>query len=370
MGYVSDSSFELVNLLKVALVTGSYHPFTGGIETHVKEIGEGLVTRGLDVVVLTTDRSSTLPLEETINGVKIKRFKCWAPKNAYFFSRSLKKYLSLNSSSFDIVHAHSYHSFPALYAAQAKAENHLVFTPHYHGTGNTFFRSVLHKPYKFLAKTIFDKADSIINVSNFERKLILENFKVDETKVTYISNGVRKAEFEDYTHLKRPSDTILSVGRLEKYKGLQYLIAVLPKLDQHVTLEIVGNGPYKNSLINLAERLGVASRVKFYGYVPRIDLLQKYAQAGIFCLLSEHESYGIVVAEALCAGTPCVVTNNSALVEWVDNENCIGLDSPKDLNALQVCIRTLMGKRARGANILDWTDVVTKVANTYKELCA
>jgi len=69
-----------------------------------------------------------------------------------------------NSESFDIVHAHSYHAFPALYAAQAKSKNKFIFTPHFHGRGHSLLRSLLHIPYKIFGKTIFPKADKIICV--------------------------------------------------------------------------------------------------------------------------------------------------------------------------------------------------------------
>lgn len=353
---------------KVAQVTASFYPNTGGLETHVMEISRGLLAKGWDIVVLTTDSSGKLPDEESIEGIVVKRFKSYAPGKAFFFSKGLKKYLNENSKNFDVIHAHSYHSLPALYAAETKTDNILIFTPHYHGSGHTFVRSFMHKPYKLLGKGIFKKADKIISVSAFERKLITENFNVSEDKIVLIPNGIHKADFEKVNRSDSCNRFILSVGRLEKYKGMQHLIQVLPNINADITLEIVGKGPYKEALIKLSKELGVANRVVFSQDLSRGELVQKYVDASLFCLLSDHEAYGITVAEALYAKTPCIVSNHSALVEWVDNKNCIGVNSLEDMEHLRIAISYLMGKRASNPKILDWSEVVDKISSTY-ELC-
>jgi len=61
--------------MKIAKVCPRYHPYIGGIETHVKEVGERLAKKGFEVEVLLTDLFSKLPREEIIEKVKVKRFK-------------------------------------------------------------------------------------------------------------------------------------------------------------------------------------------------------------------------------------------------------------------------------------------------------
>jgi glycosyltransferase involved in cell wall biosynthesis len=354
--------------IKVLQVCSKYYPDTGGVEEHVKNISERLV-KNFEVSVFTTDPSGKLPKEELVNEVKVIRFKSWAPHEAYYFSAALKKHLAKHSNSFDIVHAHNYGALPALYAAQTKGKNKLVFTPHYHGTGHTFIRALLHKPYKFLGKTIFEKADGIVCVSNHEKSLIVNNFKVDDEKVVVIPNGVNLEEFKSLKRIKKSCKTMLCVSRLEKYKGIQYLIEVLPLLESDVVLEIVGKGPYKENLVKLAEKLNVSDRVKFFQVLPRSELLQKYVDADVFVLLSKHEAYGLSVAEALCAGTPCIVANTSALTEWVDGGNCFGIDYPIDLDVLADLIMKVMGKRVCKTAVLDWNEVANRLAKLYADVC-
>lgn len=351
--------------MKILQVCPRYYPNFGGVEEHVRNISERLV-KNHEVTVAATDPTGKLPKEEFINAVKIVRFKSWAPSDSYYFSGSLKKYLKETASNFDILHAHSYHAFPALYAAEAKGCNKLVFTPHYHGSGHTLFRSLLHGPYKLFGRKIFNKADEIVCVSKYEKSLVKTSFNVDEKKLEVIPNGVN---FEEFRNLKKPikqGKTILCICRLEKYKGVQYLIEALPKISTAMSLEIVGSGPYEENLTKLVRKIGVVDRVRFSHNLTRDELLQKYAESDVFVLLSSHEAYGLCVAEALAAGTPCIVANSSALSEWIDERNVFGIRYPISLDGLVSCVKAVIGKSVDASALLDWDNVAKKIVTLYK----
>jgi len=353
--------------MKIAQVCPRYPPYIGGVETHVNEISKRLASRGFEVDVLTTDPLGNLPKEENLGGVTVKRFKSWAPSESYYVSWQLKKYLSRNSVKYDVVHAHSYHALPALYAAQAKSRNRLVFTSHYHGKGHTFFRNLLHVPWMFVARKAFKRADKVICVSNYERNLVISKFRINGEKIALIPNGLNLKEFNSLKRQKKNCKVILYVGRLEKYKGVDNIIRCLPKLDNNFLLEIVGKGPHKEGLIRLVNSLKVQDRVRFYQNLPRSELLQKYANADLFILLSAYEAFGISIAEALAAGTPCIVANTSALSEWIDGENCFGIDYPIIVENLVKVIHQVMGKTAISMRFSDWEDVVNKLERIYNE---
>lgn len=359
--------------LKIAQICPRYFPEIGGVETHVKEISERLAKKGHFVEVITTDPSGKLNKNETINGVKITRFRAFAPGNAYFLVPQIFFYLK--KQNYDVVHAHSYHAFPALFVALAANQKRFVFTPHYHRTGHTVFRNLLHKPYRLFGKVIFSKADSVICVSDYERSLVESDFKIAE-KTVKIPNGIDLQEFKDLKHPEKGTDkkirkekTLLYVGRLEEYKGVQYIIQILPEL-QDFRLRIVGKGPYETELKNLAKKLGVENRIEWLKDISREKLLECYVDADLFVMLSSHEAFGITVAEALAAGTPCVVAKGSALEEFVDGINCIGIEKPltkqKVLKIFQgignLKKRTKPGKEK---GLLDWDDVANEVEKTY-----
>ncbi len=353
--------------MRIALVCHRYYPFLGGIETHVKEIGERLATHGFNVEVLTTTPKGYLPAEQVLNAVTVRRFTCWAPNNAYYFSRDLKKYLARNASNYPLVHAHNYQAFPALYSAQTKKENKFIFTPHYQGGASTFARTLLHIPYSFVASKIFERADRVVCVSNYEKSSILSTFKFDESKAVVIPNGIDTREFAQLPGVVRGSD-ILYVGRLEEYKGVDYIVKALPYLNPKIRLIIVGAGPFRKRLDQLIGDLKVNERVVLLGELPREELLKEYARAGIFVLLSKREAYGITVAEALAAGAPCIVARGTALEEWIDDERCHGIEYPIDNKKLAKLIEDAIGKQITKPSIPDWDNVTLKLIDLYDEV--
>ncbi|MEM2779955.1 MAG: glycosyltransferase family 4 protein [Candidatus Bathyarchaeia archaeon] len=357
--------------MKILQICPDSYAEYGGVSTHVRNIAERLAKRH-DVTVYATGRSPKYPRYEFKNGVKVERFKCYAPSDSYFFS--LEMLLRLRKVEFDVVHGHGYHALPLHYATVAKCSK-LVATTHFHGFGHTPFRNCLIKLFKPIGKNTLKKADKVIAVSEFEKSLLTKYFRLKHEKVVVIPNGVNFEEFKGLRRKNQDYKVILYVGGLLSFKGVHYLIDVLPKLADDVILEIVGNGPLKPFLEKRARELKVYDRVRFYGYIPRKELLQKFVDADLFVLLSTYEAYSIVVAEALTAGTPCIVTNTSALTEWVDDETCFGLDLPLDLNKLAQLISYVLNngvdrrsmRKWIGTKILDWNEVVDMLEKIYVE---
>jgi len=356
--------------MRVLQVLPDPYRATGGILVHVKSISERLAKKH-DVTVYATNRGLKLPRYELRNGVKVERFNCYAPGDAYYLSPEML--VRLRKARFDVVHAHGYHAFPFHFSAEAKCEK-FIATPHFHGQGHSTFRDSLIRLLKPAGKRTLSKAKRIIAVSEYERNLIGSQFKFNLDKVEVIPNGV---DFEEFSNLKKRNRgfrSILYVGYLAEYKGPQYLIEVMRKLRDDVILEIVGHGPLRPWLENRARTLNVSERVRFYDFLSRQDLVQKYADADIFCLLSNHEAYSIVVAEALTAGTPCIVARSSALTEWVDSETCFGIALPINLNKLADLINYLLNnptnthdtRKWRGTKILSWDDVTRRVEAVYE----
>jgi glycosyltransferase involved in cell wall biosynthesis len=90
-----------------------------------------------------------------------------------------------------------------------------------------------------------------------------------------------------------------------------------------------------------------------------------YARASVFVLLSKHEAFSIVVAESLASKTPCIVTNASALTEWVDNKNCFGIDYPVSSDKLAELINRAIGHSVGDLKLWDWDMVVADLKQIY-----
>ncbi len=352
--------------MKIAQVCPRYYPDIGGVETYVREISERLVKLGFDVEVICTDPTGRSLEKEIINGVRVIRFRSIAPGDAYFLAPQI--YFYLKSHNYDLIHAHNYHALPAMFAAFAKNKRSFIFTPYYHGGGHTPLRNLFHKPYKSLGRKILEMSDKLTCISEYERQKVIQDFGIPSEKIEKIPVGLTLKEFADLKHQKRTSGdrTLLYVGRLEEYKGIQYIIKTLPQLPDF-KLVVIGKGPYEKDLHKLAENLEVIKRINWQKNMSREELLKQYASADVFLMLSTHEAYGITVAEALASGVPCIVAMGSALEEFVDDQTCAGLVSPIDIDNLASMIESMSKKSiTRVKNIMDWDEVVEKLIKIYE----
>ena len=124
---------------------------------------------------------------------------------------------------------------------------------------------------------------------------------------------------------------VVSVGRIERYKGHHKAIEALPyllKTRPEARVEILGAGPYEAELLALADELGVADRVtiRFIPPVDRALMGERIARAGVMTLLSDYEAHPVAVMEALTAGRPAVVSRTSGLTELADLGWAVGVD--------------------------------------------
>jgi glycosyltransferase involved in cell wall biosynthesis len=150
--------------------------------------------------------------------------------------------------------------------------------------------------------------------------------------VLFAENGVER--------ISKPSPfagdatRLLYVGRLVPYKAVDVVIRALSQLPKHVRLTIVGDGPQRPDLEELAARSGVADRCTFVGAVPHASLEQYYSEAGVFVFPSVRESGGAVVLEAMSYGLPCLVADWGGPAIYTRETGVhLRVDSPQALNA-------------------------------------
>jgi glycosyltransferase involved in cell wall biosynthesis len=165
--------------------------------------------------------------------------------------------------------------------------------------------------------------------------------------------------------------TILAAGRLVEEKGFDVAIRAFALLDDpEARLVILGEGPRRQALTELAERLGVRDRVELPGYVP--DIGPWLARARLFLLSSYYEGYAAVAVEALAAGRPVVATDcTPAAYELIDRpeRGCIAaVGDPLDLS--QALARALSRPPADPALIAAGVDGyrIGPIARAYLDL--
>ncbi len=145
-------------------------------------------------------------------------------------------------------------------------------------------------------------------------------------------------------------DELLFVGRLVERKGAAFAIRALAELaagGRSSRLTIVGGGPDRRMLGELAHLLGVAGRVTFTGALPPRDVRDRYRRAGILVMPAvtdwkgEQEGFGMVIVEAMAFGVPVVATRSGGIPDILrDGENGL-LVAERDPAALAQAIARL-----------------------------
>lgn len=203
--------------------------------------------------------------------------------------------------------------------------------------------------HETLRKLIYKKATGIISQTSFSKYFLGRETK--HKNIAVIPNPVRP--------LKTPSTlqnkVILTVGRLIPTKKIDLLLHIFAEVKSNDwTLWIIGDGPEKHGLEELAFKLGVNERVKFWGYQK--DMETFYSHASIFAFTSVSEGFPNALLEAMAAGLPCIsfdcVAGPSDLINNGENGFLIPLMDTvaykKQLNYLieNEKVRLSMGKKA------------------------
>jgi len=361
--------------LNIVQVCPRYYPDIGGVEKIVQEISEHLVERGHHVEVVTTDPTGMLPKNENINGVEVIRFRSFAPGDAYYLSPGIYSYLK--SVTCDLIHAHNYHAFPALTACLARGDNRFILSPYYHGKGHTTFRDMLFKIYnQIFGAYLFNKADLIISPSGFETGMLIKSFDLNMDKFLIIAPGVNETLFDISRSPEQENDlSVLFVGRIEKYKGLQYVIKAMDYIsskDGHrFILNIVGTGPYIDKLQKIAAKSNV--EIVWHDRTSEEQLYKLYQEADLLVLLSSFETFGIVVAEALASKVPALVVKSSALKEFVDDKVCFSVVDPADAKELgdkilEICDLEIDFSAISDQKVRSWDKVTDEYELIYEDI--
>lgn len=347
--------------MKILQVAPRYPPQAGGVETHVKEISERLIERGHEVTVVTTDSGNGGKRRERRNGVSVRRYRSVAPNGAMHFCPQITA--AVRRSNTDVVHAHNYHSFPLFFAALGADKRRFVVTTHYHGGSSSPARDRLLLLYRPLGRWAVRRADEVVAVSEWEQRQLKSDFGV---AATVIRNGVEIEQFAEAEPVERKRPYLLTVGRLEEYKGVQHVISALVELPEYDLL-IAGSGSYRRELEQIAREHGVENQVIFLGYVDDNVLPNLYAGADVYVTMSEFEAYGMTVAESLAAGTPCVVRAAGGLQDWAGTEGILGLQNISSASVSEG-IKSINKSDLPSDIPLSWQDVTTQLQQMiYKE---
>lgn len=137
----------------VLQVTPRYFPNIGGVEIIVQKISETLAANGARVTVYSADLNNSMPKQQEINGVLVRRFIPLLGDPFYVAEPNFVA--ALRREKADVVHVHNIHTFPPFLVALFKhRKQKLLLQPHYHRFGQSPLRNSLLKLYKYTVKNV------------------------------------------------------------------------------------------------------------------------------------------------------------------------------------------------------------------------
>jgi len=356
---------------RVAMVTARAQPEIGGIESHVAEVARRLAAAGVDVEVLTTDRTGDLTRAERAEGYVVRRFRAYPRGRDWYLSPGL--FLAVLRSRADLVHVQGVHTLVPPVAMLAALLRRVPFVLTFHSGGSSSaFRSRSRGLQFRLLAPLLRRARALVGVSDFE----VARFQAvvgAVPQVRLVRNGGSLPALREA--VEPDPDLVVSAGRLERYKGHHRVIEALPHLlatRPGARVEILGSGPYEAELLALADRLGVADRVavRFVPPVDRAAMARALARAGVVALLSDYEAHPVAVMEALVVGRPVLVSRTSGLTELADRHWARGVDpgaSPAEV-AAALEAQLSAPETPAPAELPTWEGCSTALADLYDQV--
>ena len=372
--------------MKIAMITTFFPPTIVGSGNRFYEVGKRLSDEH-EIHVYTAGIKGCTN-EEKMDGMYIHRYSMPKTSKTESIDREyhiLKLKFSLDTlkklnKDFDVIDCNVV-SKPLSYVSYFASKSQsipLILTWHevWYEQNFKLLKTSMAIPGFFMELFMPKLADINIAVSETTKRRLIELLKVNPDKISLISNGVDLNRFNSILAEKKYG-RILYVGRLESHKCIDTLLLAyykLKKIYTDIELILVGKGPQKEYLQNLSKKLNLKD-IKFQDPMPYEQLIATMKSSWTLVLPSIKEGQGIVLFEAMAAGTPpiAIKAEGSAVGDVIKN-NYNGLLVQQ--TEIESAIQRLLTDEDLYANVrknglefvkeYDWKKMAAKTAEIYE----
>ncbi len=341
--------------LRILHIYKDYYPVLGGIENHIKVLAEAQAAQGHHVTVLVANPQAHTTTD-VLNGVEVVRAARWATAASTPISPAMFYWAARLEA--DVTHLHFPHPPGEVANLLLGRTRKTVITYHSDIVRQRTLR-LLYGPLLWQvlrhANRLIATSPSYISSSPLLRrwrdKCIIVPLGTDLARFSQVDAAQTAALRHKWLAGSAESKTLLFVGRLRYYKGLDDLLRALVDIPD-ARLLIAGDGPMRAAWEQLAQELGVAQRVTYAGQITDDDLPACYQLGDVFVLPANAraEAFGTVIIEAMSAGLPIVSTEVGSGTSWVNQHGVTGLVvPPRDPKALAQAINSILADPIRRA---------------------
>jgi len=369
--------------MKVAMIGWEYPPFkVGGLGTHCYGLTRSLADRGVSIDFympktnrdsITSDKPNLVikPVGETTV------FPYDHPDDKALegqFFEAVYKYNDLCvqkiQGDYDLIHCHDWLTMKAGVLLKEKMGVPLVVTVH----STEYDRSAWLFPNEWfinIEREGMEKADRIITVSHFTKRILVERYGINPDKIRVVHNAVYPIGEGEKQRI------VLFLGRLTIQKGPEFFLKAAKKVleKEDCRFVIAGDGDMLPRLINQAIKLGISNKVIFTGLLTEDEVKHIYRISSVYVMPSVSEPFGITALEAISAGTPTIVSKTTGVSEAF--HNCLKVDfwdvdemANKIIALLRYdpLRRTLANEAKREIKLFTWDRVADKTLSVYREV--
>ncbi len=365
--------------MKVGLVCPYAWDVPGGVQAHVRDLAETLIDLGHEVSVMTpVDDPATLPAYAVDGGrPRAVPYNGSVARLTFGVAATARVRRWIRRGRFDVLHVHEPVAPSLGILAVWAARGPIVGTVH-----SSIFRSRALVTAYYVAQTALEKVTALIAVSEHARRTIVDHLGGD---AVLIPNGVRVRAFRDAHPMSGLPDgpKLAFLGRVqEPRKGLAVLLRAMPDiLARHPNAHLLVIGPGDLDEVLTGHPEAVRQSVVPLGRLDEVDKASALAAADVYVAPNTGgESFGIVLLEAMAAGTPVVASDLEAFERVLDDGRAGLTFAVGDSRALavQVC-RLLDSEQLRSelsvlggarADEYDWNAVARDVVAVYESVMA
>ena len=371
--------------MKILMLTWEYPPrVVGGISKVVYDLSHKMVKEGNEVTVVTYKDGDNVKYYENDKGVEVYRvdnymirpnnFIDWIMQLNFNMITKANEIINKNGK-FDVIHAHDW--LVAYSAKSIKESYNIPLISTIHATESGRNSGIHDETQRYINDSewmlTYESSEVIVN-SNYMKNEVQRLFGLPYDKINVIPNGVNLQLFSnvniDYDFRRQYAmdneKIILYVGRLVYEKGIQNLIAAMPKvLDRYhdSKLIICGRGGMIDELREQVKYLGIENKVYFAGYCDSKKMQKMYKCADVAVFPSTYEPFGIVAIESMLSGTPTIVSDVGGLNEIIEH-GVTGMKSyAGNANSIADSVLSLLFDSKLCANISQ--NAIKKVKENY-----
>lgn len=280
--------------------------------------------------------------------------------------------------TFDVIHAHDWLTYLAGIEAKKVAGKPLIVHVHATEYDRAGEKNINMRVFE-IERLGMIEADRVVAVSQWTKDIIVSKYGINPGKVDVVHNGVLAGRSHEVADMPKVADKVVTfLGRITWQKGPQYFVEAARKVLSHFPethFIMAGSGDLLPGMMEMVAKLRISNRFHFTGFLRGKQVDQVWSLSDIYVMPSVSEPFGITPLEAIQAGVPVIVSNQSGVSEILDHAMKVDFwDTDALANAIMSLLRheslatSLKRNGKNELSAISWDRAAEKINKMYHEL--